>query len=105
MGTTQKMSPKSSDAVGSPGMVSDCTAIPVQFPMPVKINALMPAETRQGSSTRSTWLPAKPTTSSMSTAATSGLPKIVAMAAADPATTSSFMPCGDWLSRVWLSAR
>lgn len=80
------------------GQSGDCregTAMPVHCPSPVKIKAESPAEATHGSRTSSTCEPARPTTSSMRTAATSGLPKTVAIAAADPATASKVKPCGE----------
>ena len=70
----------------------------------MKISAPIPLDARQGSSVRRTCLPAKPTTSSISTAATSGLPKMVAIAAAEPATATGVAPCGDSRSLVRLAA-
>ncbi len=62
---------------------------PVQRPNPVKTIAPTPLDSSAGSMTAKSCGPPTPATSISSTAATSGLPKIAAMAAAAPAAPSS----------------
>ena len=77
------------------GSASEPVGNPVQCPSPVKSRAPTPLDTMHGTITSITERLARPTTSSSRMTATSGLPKMVAIAAADPGRGDQVMrPCG-----------
>ena len=93
-GTTDTRSTQSSVVAPTSGRASVPIGSPVQFPSPVNSTAPTPPETKQGTMATMTVPLAIATTSSSRITATSGLPKMVAIAAADPASAMSLRPCG-----------
>lgn len=84
-GTVQTTSQRASRTGTSSGMASAPISRPDHRPSPVKSRPPTPLDSRHGSTTNINWGRASPSTSRKITAATSGLPKIAEIAAADPA--------------------
>ena len=93
-GTTDTRSTQSSVVAPTSGRASVPIGSPVQLPSPVNSTAPTPLETKHGTMATMTVPLAIATTSSSRITATSGLPKMVAIAAADPASAMSIRPCG-----------
>ncbi len=89
-GTPHRKSPASGRPTGgSEGSDRAPMLSPVQCPKPMKTRAPIPLASRHGSSRTTSWGPASPAASIIITAATSGLPKMVEIAAVDPAAPST----------------
>ncbi len=81
-------------AGGSEGSDRAPTESPVQWPKPVNTSAPTPLASRQGMISSRSCGPPRPAASIIITAATSGLPKMVEIAAAEPAAPSTGTSCG-----------
>ncbi|CAM5569863.1 hypothetical protein SALBM135S_00445 [Streptomyces alboniger] len=93
-GTPQRKSPASGLAPGgTSGSARPPMARPVHSPKPVNTTAPAALATRQGSSRAARRVPARPAASTTRTAATSGPPRMVEIAAVEPAVARIAVSC------------